>query len=69
MRGAAVPSQQLGGGDGGEELQLQAVRIARFTFHLPASAHPMLATTRSVFEMFTRASVERRSKVHPVGWA
>ena len=33
MRGAAVPSQQLGGGDGGEELQLQAVRIARFTFH------------------------------------
>ena len=35
MIGAAVAKQQLGGGElGGEELlQLQAVRIARFTFY------------------------------------
>ena len=47
MRGAAVPSQQLAGGDAGEELQLQAVRIARFTFVLSVqSAYLMLATTR-----------------------
>ena len=39
MRGAAVPSQQLAGGDAGEdELQLQAVRIARFTFRLSAQS-------------------------------
>ena len=36
-RGAAVPSQQVGGGDGEELLQPQAVRIAKFTFQCHAS--------------------------------